>query len=137
MLTIIIVTPENDIFEHTAIGLSFSLVLLSIEILQVYQMGFKEYINDFGNVLDCTGIFSVIFFFSLGKSIGYNASMTLFIIGIVGSFYKGLLFLNCLSPRFRVLIEMVKQTFIDMMPFTVILFTQVFLFVVLSRGDSL
>ena len=71
----------------------------------------------------------------MGAHASYEVCIILMTMGVVGSYYKGIIAMNCISGRFRVLTKMLMETFMDMIPFTVILVSQIMLFAILSRGD--
>lgn len=74
-------------------------------------LGFLNYMTEMSNIFDIFGIFSVVLFFCLGKYASYNLSVSLMTLGIVGSYYKGIMATSCISGRFRVLIKMLQETF--------------------------
>lgn len=58
-------------------------------------------------------------------------------MGIVGSYYKGIMATSSMSGRFRVLIKLLYETFKDMIPYTIILITQIMLFAILSKTSQI
>ena len=64
---------------------------------------------------------SLVFFFGLADSVSYDVSISFMSLGVVGSFYKGIIASGTISGKFRVLITMMQETLKDMTPFMIIL----------------
>ena len=73
----------------------------------------------------------------MADSASYDVSISFMSLGIVGSFYKGIIAMGTISGKFRVLITMLQETLIDMIPFTIILIFQILLFTILSKSSLL
>ena len=103
----------------------------------MFISGFCNYILELSNLFDMFGILSTIFFFALEQNISYSISVSLLTMGIVGSYYKGIMATSSMSGRFRVLIKLLYETFKDMIPYTIILITQIMLFAILSKTSQI
>ena len=66
-----------------------------------------------------------------------RAAVTFLIVGLIGSFYKGIMSMVIVNNKFRVLIKLLQNSLIDMIPFTVILIAQLILFTSLSSVNKL
>ena len=84
-------------------------------------IGWRQNLQDPSNFIDMFGIISIIVYFAMGSNASYEVCIILMTMGVVGSYYKGIIAMNCISGKFRVLTKMLMETFMDMIPFTVIL----------------
>ena len=128
ILALITVTTTADLFENRIAGCIIAAALMAIEILQIQIAGVSDYFTTMQNVFDFCGISCTILFFSLGSVASYDVSLYLLLVGLVGSFYKGIMSMSVISVKFRVLIKLLQSSFIDMIPFTVILMAQILMF---------
>ena len=131
------VVPEKDIYYYRKSGTTVAIILFIIELNQMAINGFCNYISDLSNLFDMFGILSTILFFSLGTNASYPISISLLTMGVVGSYYKGIMATSSMSGRFRVLIKLLFETFKDMIPYTIMLIVQILLFAILSKTSQI
>ena len=103
----------------------------------MYILGFCQYMTETSNVFDMFGILSTILFFSVSRNFSYEISTILLTVGVVGSYYKGIMAMSSMSSKFRVLIKLLEETFQDMIPYTIILASQIIIFTILSKTNIL
>ena len=137
MLSLIVIVPNDDIYHYRHAGITVASILFIIEINQMLINGFCNYITELSNLFDMFGIISTILFFALGTTTSYSFSVSQLTIGIVGSYYKGIMATSSMSGRFRVLIKLLFETFKDMIPYTIMLITQIMIFAILSKTSQI
>lgn len=106
------------------------MILILLEFKQIWVVGKEKYFNDIYNYLDLIGFGSSIYFGALHMLHGihvYISNTKLFlIIALITLGLRAITQLRIFTS-FRDLIELIRQTQVDMVPFLVILFLILFL----------
>lgn len=121
ILALLTITATEELTENRIPVLIITGILILIEAYQMHIGGIGEYFTTIQNVFDFCGITSTIIFYCFGHLMAPRVSVTLLIIGLIGSFYKGIMSMVIVNNKFRVLIKLLQNSLIDMIPFTVIL----------------
>lgn len=87
------------------------------------------------NLLDSVGLLSIITYLLVESHDG--TMTTCLIIGLFCIFYRGIMSLSLIYDKFMISIKLIKNSIMDMIPFAVILGTQILLFATLNSIKQL
>ena len=120
---------KDDLHDNWSWAVVATVIPTTIEIFQVFSDPF-DYFGSISNLLDCVGLLSILTFLFI-ESHG-NEMLVNLIVGLFCIFYRGIMSLSIIHDKFMISIKLIKNSIMDMIPFGVILGTQIMLFATLN-----
>lgn len=82
------------------------------------------------NLLDSIGLISIITFLLMESDEG--PMLYALIIGLFCVFYRGIMSMSVIYEKFMIAIKLIKNSFVDMIPFAIVVSAQILLFATLN-----